>query len=85
MKKYKGQSNCYGKIIEEYRIKRGLSRADLSREMDLLGVPLSGDEIYRIEKQKMILKDFELISICIILKIDYKELEKIIKSTNKSF
>lgn len=80
MKKFRGKSNCYGDLIEYYRIKRGFSRADLSREMDLLGIPLSGDEIYRIEKQKMILKDFELVAICIILHIDFKEIEKRIKN-----
>ena len=80
MKKFRGKSNCYGDLIEYYRIKRGFSRADLSREMDLLGILLSGDEIYRIEKQKMILKDFELVAICIILNIDFKEIEKIIKN-----
>lgn len=82
MKKFKGKSNCYGKLIEDYRTKQGLSRADLSREMDLLGIPLSGDEIYRIEKQKMILKDFELVAICIILEIDFKEIEKVIKKNS---
>ena len=80
MKKFKGKCNCYGKLIEDYRTKQGLSRADLSREMDLLGIPLSGDEIYRIEKQKMILKDFELVAICIVLNIDFKEIEKRIKN-----
>ena len=38
MKKFRGKSNCYGDLIEYYRIKRGFSRADLSREMDLLGI-----------------------------------------------
>ena len=80
MKKFRGKSNCYGSLIEYYRTKSGFSRADLSREMDLLGIPLSGDEIYRIEKQKMILKDFELVAICIILNIDFNEIKKLIKN-----
>lgn len=79
MKKFNEKSNAYGKIIEYYRKKRGFSRADLSRELDLIGIPISPDELYRLEKQKMIIKDYELISICIILSVDYNDLEKIIK------
>lgn len=78
MKKYKGKSNAYGSIIEYYRLKNKFSRNDLSRELDLIDIPISPDELYRIEKQKLVLKDYELIAICHILHIDYKELEKII-------
>ena len=78
MKKFKEKSNAFGEIIEYYRIKRKFSRADLSRELDLIDVPISPDELYRIEKQKMILKDYELVAICSILDIDYKELEELL-------
>ena len=79
MKKFNEKSNAFGSLIEKSRKKSGLSRADLSREVDLLGIPLSGDEIYRIEKQNMVLKDYELIAICIVLHISLNDLEKIIK------
>ena len=69
MKKFKGKSNAYGSLIENYRKKKGLSRSDLSRELDLIDIPISGDELYRIEKQMKIIKDFELIAICNILDI----------------
>lgn len=78
MKKFNGKNNAYGEIIENYRIKNKLSRAGLSRKLDLIGIPLSYDEIYRIERHNLVLKDFELIAICMMLKIDYKELENII-------
>lgn len=80
MKRFKGKSNAYGDLIEKYRKQKGFSRADLSRELDLIGIPISGDELYRIEKQKMALKDFELIAICIILGIDFKTLENQLKN-----
>ena len=79
MKKFKGKSNAYGSLIKKFRIKKGFSRADLSRELDLIGIPISGDEIYRIEKQKMALKDFELIAICLILGIDFENLKNQLK------
>ena len=56
-----------------------MSRADVSRELDLIDVPINPDELYRIERQNMILKDYELIAICMILDIDYNDLIKVIK------
>ena len=49
------------------------------RELDLIDVPINPDELYRIERQNMILKDYELIAICMILDIDYNDLIKVIK------
>lgn len=79
MKKFDGKSNAYGKIIEKFRKNKNLSRADVSRELDLIDIPISPDELYRIERQNMILKDYELIAICMILDIDYSDLIRIIK------
>ena len=78
MKKFNDKSNAYGDLIRKYREDKHFSRADLSRELDLRGFPISPDELYRIERQKMVLKDFELIAICEVLDIDYKELKRII-------
>ena len=77
MKKFKKKSNAFGEVIECYRIKKKFSRADLSRELDLMGIPMSSDEIYRIENQKLTIKDYELIAICIILDIDFDNLTEI--------
>ena len=79
MKKFDVKSNAYGKIIEKYRKSKNMSRADVSRELDLIDVPINPDELYRIERQNMILKDYELIAICMILDIDYNDLIKVIK------
>ena len=79
MKKFDGKSNAYGTIIEKCRKSKNMSRADVSRELDLIDVPINPDELYRIERQNMILKDYELIAICMILDIDYNDLIKVIK------
>lgn len=79
MKKFDGKSNAYGKIIEKYRKSKNMSRADVSRELDLIDIPINPDELYRIERQSMLLKDYELITICMILDIDYNDLIKVIK------
>ena len=79
MKKFDGKSNAYGKIIEKYRKNKNMSRYDVSRELDLIDIPINPDELYRIERQNMLLKDYELIAICVILDIDYNDLIKVIK------
>lgn len=80
MKKFQGKSNAYGSLIEMYRKQKGYSRADLSRELDLINIPISGDELYKIEKQVKIIKDFELIAICNILDIKLEKLNEMINT-----
>ena len=75
MRKYKGKSNIAGDIIVKYREKKNLSREELAEKLQLEGFNIDRSHIYRIEAGSVILKDFELISICKILGIDYKELE----------
>ena len=75
MRKYNGKSNIAGEIIEKYRNLRNMSREDLAEQLQLLGLNLDRSSIHRIERNAVILKDFELIAICKILKINYNELE----------
>lgn len=79
MKRFRGNKNAYGELIKECRKQKKFSRNDLSRELDLMGIPMSQDEIYRIESQKLVLKDYELIAICVVLNINFDILKKIIK------
>lgn len=74
MKKYNGQANVSGKIIEKARIKKGISKEDICRKLQLIGINMDRTEIYRMEKGKMIIKDFELVALCKILDINYTEL-----------
>lgn len=76
MRKYNEQSNISGEIIEKYRLKQNMSREDLAAKLQLLGINIDRSYIYRIERQKVMLKDFELIAICKILDIDYAELKE---------
>lgn len=76
MRKYNGKSNLYGEIIEKYRLSKDMSREYLAQQLQLLGMNIDRTHILRIEKGEVILKDFELIAICKILKINYSELEE---------
>lgn len=75
MRKYNNKSNISGKIIEQYRLKADMSREDLAEQLQLLGLSIDRTHILRIEKEKVIIKDFELLAICKILHIDYYELQ----------
>lgn len=75
MNKYKNKSNISGKIIHNSRINNNLSLEKLSTKLELLGVTLYPNDIYLIEKEQRILKDFELMAICEILKIDIKDVK----------
>ena len=76
MRKYNGKSNVSGKIIQKYRKLRNMSREELAEKLQLLGISYDRTTVYRIENGKSLIKDFELLTICKILKIDYIELEK---------
>lgn len=75
MRKYNNKSNISGKIIEQYREKLKMSRDELASQLQLLGINIDRTSILRIENNQVILKDFELVAICKILKINYKDLE----------
>lgn len=76
MNKYKNRSNISGKIIHENRMKLNLSLEKLSNKLELLGVTLYPNDIYLIEKEQRIVKDFELMAICKILEIDIKKIKE---------
>lgn len=75
MRKYNNKSNISGEIIKKCREGLGMSRDALASQLQLLGINIDRTGILRIESNKVILKDFELVAIAKILKIDYKDLE----------
>jgi len=78
MKKFNDNPNVVGKLIQEARKKKNYSKVDVSTKLDLLGVSISRAELYRIENFGMIVKDFELIALCIVLDLNYNDLKKLI-------
>lgn len=79
MKKYEDKSNVIGSIIKKYRINKKLSKAELSRQLQLHAVYIDRIQLYRMETGQMIIKDFELIALCKVLNIPFSELENIIE------
>ena len=63
-------------VLKTARENKKYTKVDLCRELELLGVEMSRNEIYRIEKNQMIVKDFELVAFCIVLDINFDDLKK---------
>lgn len=71
MKKYEEKANVIGKLLLEHRKKLGLSKEEVCRQVQLHGVYIHRVELYRMEKEISMIKDFELIALCEVLNINY--------------
>ena len=71
VKKYDNKANVIGNLLLEHRNKKGLSKEEVCRRVQLHGVYIHRVELYRMEKGISIIKDFELIALCKVLDIDY--------------
>ncbi len=77
MRRYNNKLNISGKVIENARLSKNLSREELSNKLQLMGLNVDRSFVYRIEKQSSTLKDFELIAIATILELDLENLKKL--------
>lgn len=79
-RKYNEKSNVIGPVIQELRKSQKMSREALSNKLMMLGIDINSDGIYKIEKGKRIIKDFELSAFSIVLNIPESELLKDFKN-----
>ena len=70
-RKFGGKANVIGEVIKKKREELGLSKSEVCRRIELYGISLDWSELYRIEKCKRSVKDFETIILCEVLQIDY--------------
>ena len=54
---------------------KGMSKVRLSQLLDTYGIYINTDELLRIEKNQLLVKDFELVAIAQILDIDLNQLK----------
>ena len=71
MKKYNNKANIIVNLLLEHRNKKGFSKEEVCRRVQLYGVDIHRVELYRMEKGISIVKDFELVALCNVLDIDY--------------
>ena len=79
MKKYENKTNVIGELIKKKREEKGLSKAALSRKLELHAVYISPTALNKMETNRMIIKDFELIGLTKVLQIDYADLQNTIE------
>ncbi len=78
MRKYNGKSNIIGQYIEKALKDKNMTKEDLCRKLQLMGINIVYVHLFRIMKGIVIVKDFELLAICKILDIDCNEFKKLL-------
>ena len=79
MKRFNDRMNVIGDTIRKAREEKKLTKTKLCTELELLGVNFTRDELYKIERYKASVKDFELIALCKVLEIDFNTIQKLIE------
>lgn len=74
IRKLNDNVNIVGTNLKQIREDRGLSQQDLCCKLELLGVTMYKSDIYEIENNKRLVKDFESKAICIALSISLDDL-----------
>ena len=75
LKRYNNKKNISGTLIWNAREEKGMSKVRLSQLLDTYGIYINTDELLRIEKNQLLVKDFELVAIAQILDIDLNQLK----------
>lgn len=76
IKQYNNKKNIAGTLIKEAREKKEMTKTELSKKLELYSVYINRDELLLIEKNKLLVKDFELAAISEILDIDLNNLKR---------
>lgn len=74
-KKYKGKKNISGSLIKKIREEKGITKNEFCKMLELEGVNINRDELLLIEKNQLLVKDFEIAAISKVLDIDLNNLK----------
>lgn len=75
IKKYNNKKNISGILLKEARERKGITKTELCKNLELKGVYINRDELLLMEKNQLMIKDFELVAISVILDIDLNNLK----------
>ncbi len=76
VRKINGNYNFISENLKKIRKEKHFSQADLIRDLNLMGIAMYKNDIWRIETNQRIVKDYELWGFIKVLKINYDELFK---------
>ena len=74
MKRLNSKTNIIGENVRKYRTKMNLTQRELCDKLDLYGLNLYHSDIYRIENNKRIVKDYESLALSRVFGISLDEL-----------
>ena len=75
-KKFENNLNVISKNMREIRLDKNISLAKLSDKLMLMGIDISKQSLYRIERNERSVRDYELSGIALALDISTDELLK---------
>jgi len=73
-KKFNDKSNIVGQNVKKYREKLGYTQEQLCNKLDLLGLTLYHSDIYLIESNKRLVRDYESFALAKVFGITLDEL-----------
>lgn len=79
IKKFNNKKNIAGTFIKNERKNKGVTKVQLCKLLELQGVYINRDELLKIEKNDLMIKDFELVAIAKVLNLDMNKLIKYLK------
>ncbi len=82
IRKLDNNVNIIGSNIKKLRKEKKISQAELCLKLELLGVTMYPTDIYEIENNKRLVKDFEIKAFCLALNVN---LDTLYDDTDKFF
>lgn len=77
--KFNGKTNIISELIAKERKKQNLSYSELSNKLQLIGICLYKNDLFLIENNRRLVRDFELIGLFKVLNINYNDIEKLLE------
>lgn len=74
IRKLNNNLNVIGENLRNYRKQKHLSQANVTNELNLLGINLHKNDVYMIENNKRSVKDYEVWGFMKVLNISFNDL-----------
>lgn len=76
VKRLNNKSNVIGQNVKKYRLQNKYTQEELCQKLDLYGLNLYHSDIYLIEYNKRIVRDYEALALAKVFNISMDELYK---------
>ncbi len=80
IRKINGNFNFIGENLRRIRLEKHFSQADLIKDLNLMGISMYKNDIWRIETNQRVVKDYELWGFVQVLNISFEDLFKDVKN-----